>query len=426
MSDRRLPDENWENDYSRRREQWVHEKFIYGGDLDDFFPETSPSWIECGYKISDLKRAFNGAKTMRMALDNLVKLGDHLADVGDNKEDRGMLNSAHEYYHRASLCYFRASWGLLNADDPDKQDWHGKGLDAFEKVVELNPTYEMERVEIELPFHEETLPAVFHKCGAEPAPTVLHVPGMDMVKEENTNPRNNRLVARGMNVLTIDGPGQGEARLRGICADTLDRYQKAGSAAIDWLVDRPEVDEDRIGVWGISMGSYWAPRIVYEDDRVAALACYMGSWYSKDMIFEQAQPFFKKRFMYMAGFEDEAAFDEHVRDMTLHGLEDGITVPTFIAHGEYDELQSREQAKRFYEKLPGPKRLQLYENEFHGIGRATVDVRCDIADWFERIWEEGIDDEYAEAVLVPDYPTTAEVPSTGFDFLDIDNHTNSR
>jgi dipeptidyl aminopeptidase/acylaminoacyl peptidase len=240
---------------------------------------------------------------------------------------------------------------------------------------------------------------------------------MDMVKEENTNPRNNRLVSRWMNVLTIDGPGQGEARLRGICDDRHDRYQKAGRAAIDWLVDRPEVDADRIGVWGISMGSYWAPRIAYEDNRVAALACYMESWYSKDLIFEHAQPFFKKRFMYMTGLTDEDEFDEYVDDMTLHGLEDGIDAPTFIAHGEYDELQSREQAKRFYESIPAPKRLQLYENEFHGIGRATVDVRCDVTDWFTRVWNGEIDEDYASAVYVPDYPSATKVPSSKFDFL---------
>jgi pimeloyl-ACP methyl ester carboxylesterase len=137
------------------------------------------------------------------------------------------------------------------------------------------------------------------------------------------------------------------------------------------------------------------------------------------MIFEQAQPFFKKRFMYMAGFEDEAAFDEHVAGMTLHGLESEVDVPTFIAHGEYDELQSREQAKRFYEALPGPKRLQLYENEFHGIGRATVDVRCDVADWFHRVWRGDVDADCEEAVLVPDYPTESAIPSSRFDFLDV-------
>lgn len=411
------PAENETDHYSRRGQQWIQESFFYEGDFDDFFPETSPSWLECGYRRSDLKRAFDDAKTIRMALDNLVRIADHLVERGDAKIERGLEQSAYEYYHRASLCYLRASWGIVDADDPDKQAWHAKGISAFDTVMELHTSYEIENVEIPLPFHEQTMPAIFHKTGEQNAPTVLHVPGMDMVKEENTNPRNNRLVDRGMNVLTIDGPGQGEARLRGICDDEHDTYQRAGTAAIDWLVDRPEVNPNQLGVWGISMGSYWASRIVSADERVDALACYMGSWYSKDRIFEQAQPFFKKRFMYMAGFEDEERFDEYVADMTVDGYEGGITVPTFIAHGEYDELQTREQAKRFYENVAGPKQLQLYENEFHGIGRATIDVRCDITDWFTRVWNGEIADDHKEAFYIEDYPATSEIPSPRFDFI---------
>ena len=46
----------------------------------------------------------------------------------------------------------------------------------------------------------------------------------------------------------------------------------AGAAVIDWLVEQPEVDASRIGVSGISMGSYWGMRIAAYDERVAALA----------------------------------------------------------------------------------------------------------------------------------------------------------
>ncbi len=410
--------QGWDEAYSRRREQWIQEKFLFNGDLDDFFPETTPSWLECGYKLADLKRAFDDAKTMQMALDNLAQIGAYLMERGKKKEQLGFNQSAFEYYHRASLCYFRASWGILDEADPDKLEWHRSGLAAFEKVLELNPQYDMEKVEISLPFHEETMPAIYHKCGESPAPTVLHVPGMDMVKEENTNPRQNRLVARGMNVLTIDGPGQGEARLRGICNDDYDVYQRAGSAAIDWLVDRDEVDAEKIGVWGISMGSYWAPRIAIEDDRVDALATYMGSWYSKDKIFNQAQPFFKKRFMYMSGITDEATFDEYATGLTLAGLEEQITVPTFIAHGEYDELQSRADALRFFDSIAGPKRLQLYENEFHGIGRSSADVRYDIADWFTAVWNDNVSADDETAVYVSDYPSASTIPSARFDRLE--------
>jgi pimeloyl-ACP methyl ester carboxylesterase len=410
----------WLDNYSRRDQHWIHDKFIAAGGLEDFFPESVPFFVELGYRLSDLDRAFDGAKNARMGVDEIVRIGDHHLDTARKKEANGHKQSAFEYYHRSALCYIRGSWSLLDVENPDKVDWHNRGLDAYAKMMELNPHYEIEKVDIELPFHNEDMAAYFHKSGHENAPTLLNLPGMDLNKEETPNPANNRFVDRGMNVLTIDGPGQGETRLRGIAADDYDTYQRAGSAAIDWLVDRPEVDSERIGVLGVSMGSYWGPRIAVEDDRVSALASHMGCWYSKDLLFNQAQPFFKKRFMYMADKTDEEKFDEYMSGMTLAGLESEIDAPTFLIHGEYDELQTREQAKKLFERLPTPKRLDLYENQFHPIGGAAADILCDVADWFEMVWNGDIQDSYSEANFVADYPDESYVPSPQFEFLDQD------
>ena len=408
--------ENWQKEYSRRDQQWIHDKFISSGGLENFFPESIPFWLECGYRLSDFDRAFKEAKNVRMGIDELVRVADYHLEVARTKEEQGFLQSAFEYYHRASLCYTRGSWSILDADDEDKQDWHTRGLDAYRKVIELNPYYEIEKINIELPFHDQKMAAVFHKSGVDEAPTILRVPGMDMAKEETPNPSQNRFVDRGINVLTIDGPGQGETRLRGVCDSDYETYQKAGRAAIDWLVDRPEVDEKRIGVFGTSMGTYWGPRIAAEDNRVSALSTHMGCWYSKDHLFNQAQPFFKKRFMYMAGIYNEDEFDDYTAEMTLEGLESQIDIPVFITQGEYDELQVREQAKKFYEELPGPTILQLYENEFHPLGGVAPDVLCDTADWFKQVWTGDILDN--RATLMEDYPNQSYIPSPKFEFLD--------
>lgn len=420
MSRHEYPDENWLNDYSRRGQQWIHDKFVANGDLEDFFPESVPYWLEVGFRLSDLNRAFDEAKNARMGIEELVKIADHHLQQARDKEAAGHLESAFEYYQRASLAYLRGSWSQLDADSPDKQDWHNRGLDAFDKVIELCPYYDLDKVYIELPSHEAEMAAIFHKCGERNAPTILYVPGMDVSKEEVLDPANNRFGQRGMNVLVIDGPGQGETRLNGVCDEEYDTYQKAGRAAIDWLVDQPEVDDTKIGVSGLSMGTYWGPRIAYEDDRVAALCTHMGCQYSKDILFNQAQPFFKKRFMYMAGIYDEDEFDDYMADQTLHGIAEEITCPTLIMQGEYDELQVREQIKLFFEAVSGPKRLQLYENEFHPMGNVAPDVVCDIADWFRDVWdgEFGAGDEEAE--FVPDYPEGSYIPSPQFEFLEQD------
>jgi len=415
MADEPSTSDGWQAQFSKNDQAWIADRFASLDGLASFVGEGLPNILEYGFSYTDLQAAYDGAKTGSMAMDNFVKIGNRHLETARAKEADGFPNSAFEYYLRATQCFTRASWAILDAEDEYKRYQHGRALDAYEKVIELNPHYEMAKVDVPLPFHDEALPAVFHKAGEDGAPTILHLPGMDMTKEQTPNHINNRFVQRGMNVLTVDGPGQGEARLRGICDDDHTVYQRAGSAAIDWLVAQPAVDASRIGVYGTSMGSYFGPRVAVEDDRVSALAIIKGAWYSKDTLFDEAPPAFKQRYMYMSGITDEDAFDAFAAGMTVAGLESQIEVPTFVAHGEYDQLTPRELSIDFYEGLAGPKQLQLYENAFHGIGDA--DVMCDIVDWFEAVWRGDIDDDHAEARYVPDYAKHSYIPSPKFDFV---------
>src|SRR5437016_3503682 len=86
-------------------------------------------------------------------------------------------------------------------------------------------------------------------------------------------------------------------RSRGVAAEN---HGEAGKAAIDYLVERREVDANKIGVWGNSMGSYWAPLIAIADKRVRALVTAMSCYYDKNHIFNETSPNFRLRFMWMA------------------------------------------------------------------------------------------------------------------------------
>ena len=59
-----------------------------------------------------------------------------------------------------------------------------------------------------------------------------------------------------MNVCAIDGPGQGECNFKAVW-QTEDNYEESRLRR-DRLAGRPpDVDADRIGVMGMSMGSRW-------------------------------------------------------------------------------------------------------------------------------------------------------------------------
>ena len=69
-------------------------------------------------------------------------------------------------------------------------------------------------------------------------------------------------------------PGSGEHPLRYIDP----RAQSTYSAAIDHLVQRSDVDGNRIGVWGGSFGGYWAARLAYvAPNRIKGAVFHGGS-----------------------------------------------------------------------------------------------------------------------------------------------------
>src|SRR5437899_7118500 len=159
---------------------------------------------------------------------------------------------------------------------------------------------------------------------------------MDGVNEDI--PMNNDpLLERGLAVLVVDGPGQGETRERGIKC-TASNYEDVGKLACDYLVKRPEIDPDRLGVMGSSMGSYWAPRVVAAAPRFKACAvsgvCVEPGQYA---IFNMSSPTFKLNYMYMSGYDDEAAFDEFSKTLTVEGVSSKITSPYMILADEVDE-----------------------------------------------------------------------------------------
>jgi dienelactone hydrolase len=97
-----------------------------------------------------------------------------------------------------------------------------------------------------------------------------------------------QFVARGFVVLTIDVPNRGARRFRdpndnrgfllrllsgtGTLRQTMGDY----SRAIDYLMSLPDVDHDRVGYAGISLGAITGIPFVAHDERIHAMASIVG------------------------------------------------------------------------------------------------------------------------------------------------------
>ena len=80
-----------------------------------------------------------------------------------------------------------------------------------------------------------------------------------------------------------------------------------------------------------------------------------------------AAPSYKMRFMYMAGYEDEAAFDEFIRSFDVTSCLAQIGAPLLVIGGSDDELSPIEFSDKLASRVPTACQLVVYEGERHAL-----------------------------------------------------------
>lgn len=374
----------------RDSQQWIFDYVVKeSGQVQNFENET--------------RNIPKGVKSYKMIPKLRGEEAKHKEAIARNAEARGYRETAEEMYWRACEDYRDGQHTIFEDDHPAKLELHAGLCRCYEHIMQLT-TYPIERIEV--PFEGSHIQILLHllpdRCKA---PLVLHVPGMDQTKEVFPYGAANPLLQRGMHCAVMDGPGQGMSNIRKIRV-TDDNYEKAGKAVIDYLLTRPEVDGERLGVSGVSMGSFWAPRIASYDSRVKALATFGACFAPKVYIFNESSPRFKQVFLYMAGMtDDEDAFDAMADRMVLTGgYAANIRCPSLFVTGEFDQLGPVEYAKAVFDELGGPKELWVLENCFHSSNPIPnlggVACYMFLADWLRDKLEGKYDPNMSRMVYV--------------------------
>ncbi len=306
-------------------------------------------------KVADIDRVFVAAARRRQAR-------------AEEYEKQGRFISAGEQYFIAQLLWATARWPIFETNrtllDMEEQMNH-----CYAKYIPY-ANHPIERVEVK--FGAKAMPAYLHLPRkpepGEKFPCVLYIDGMDGCKEMMVSAYGDPLLERGIAVLAIDGPGQGECCTIPIHV-TPRNHGDAAVAAFDFLASRPHIDASRIAVRGVSMGSYFAPCAAAAlGDRIRGLAvmavCQEPGF---NTIFNMASPTFKLRYMFMTGIEDEAQFDAYAAQFDLRPIAGEIKCPYLCVAGEDDQLSPIEFSHQFFELIKAPRKLVVYEGAEHGI-----------------------------------------------------------
>lgn len=305
------------------------------------------------HKFADITPAFRQAADRRAALARAA-------------EDDGHLVTARDHHFVAALLYVSAAWPIFE-HSPALAELEQAKNDCYTAWA-CNAPHPVERIEI--PFGDTTLPAWLHfprPSSHAPWPVVLACGGMDAFKEINVAMYGDTLLERGFAVLAFDGPGQGEAAVRGI-PTTERNWIDAGNDLMDFVRARPDLDEARTVGFGISFGSFWMTQIAATQPLlrgcVVSMVCHEPGAHT---LFDLATPTFKARFMWMAGIEEEGAFDRFALGLDLRPLVTEMAVPWLAIGGEDDELSPIEHTYELARRSPAPTSLLIYAGERHSL-----------------------------------------------------------
>jgi dipeptidyl aminopeptidase/acylaminoacyl peptidase len=379
----------------RSGQDWILDRFIGTLGVNALMPGFTSFMVSpiVGFNSADLDRIAQRTRGVASMRRSYVRAAEYREGIAREAEAEGYTVTARRHYYQASLAYGFAQYTIQEDRNPKKKEIHDKSQQCYAKVIQFADT-PIEKVEI--PFGDEpayeasTFPGILHlPAGQGPWPCVIFIPGTDMYKEQIPNPEDNIFAKRGMACLSLDGPGQGESLLRmlKVRVDTWN-YERAVSAAIDYLQSRPEIDPEKIATFGVSTGSYWSPRAALWEarhgNRIKAAGGLAAQWDPGFITeFEYAQPNFKTNYMYMAGEDSEAEFD---RKAPLHDLREDIKeiqCPLLIVQGEFDELCTPDQLEAIISKAEAPHELRIYEDEFHPLGGVAVEAYEGAADWLK-------------------------------------------
>lgn len=325
------------------------------------------------------------------------KTADRLRQVAEGSEARDHRLSAGESYLKAATYYRAASHRYPEPGDPDVKELATRAVASFNRALDLLP---IPVQAVEIPYENSTLPGYFFRSprASANAPILIVHQGRDAWAEDCLYLAE-AAIQRGYHALLFDGPGQGKVlRLRGLAFRP--DWERVISPVVDFAVNTPGVDANRIAIMGLSMGGSLIIRAAAFERRPKIVIANPGVYRWNDVIegfFAQIDPGLPR-----LAESDPAAFNSQIeqlmrmspllrwgvkdtlwkhgatspaevlrmmKDYTNAGIVDRITSHVLVMDGTADEWA---QGRELYDALKCPKDYLLFTEEDTGLAHCQT------------------------------------------------------
>ncbi|HEY2076910.1 MAG TPA: alpha/beta hydrolase [Streptosporangiaceae bacterium] len=333
----------------------------------------APRFTTNGVTAGDFDRIVNGISSWDQWCSAWSAVAAEHEQLGREALAAGRSISAGEHLSQAAV-YFHFAKFLFVSDMDQMRAAHQRAVCCLTDAL---PYLDPPGRRVEIPFEGSQLVGILRlPAGPGPHPVMIMVPGLDSAKEE-LGSTEDMFLQRGLATFSVDGPGQGEAEydlaIRG-------DWEVPGAAIIDQVSAQDGIDPGRIGIWGVSLGGYYAPRVASGDHRVRACIALAGpysfadDWDSRPILTREA-------FRVRSKSPDMDTARRRAQELTMAGRAGLITCPLLAVTGKLDRLIPWQHARRLVEEANGDARLLLLEKGNHGCANLAPFHRPATADW---------------------------------------------
>ena len=309
--------------------------------------DWAPRFVANGIDLNDYNKLAQSIERWSDWCGAWCEVGAVHEELGRQALDLGRTRSAGQHLAQAAVYYHFAKFMFVQ-DMAQLRAAHARAVRCLDDALpHLDPPGER----VEIPFE-----------------------GSKMV---GVRPTEQLFLDGGLATFTLDGPGQGEAEYD---LPIRPDWEIPGAAVIDVLEARPEIDGERIGVWGVSLGGYYAPRVASGDKRVRACVALSGpftfgeEW---DVVPTLTREAFQAR--------SRSSSDEETRnralELSLEGGASEITCPLQIMTGRLDRIVPARHAERLAREAGGPVELWIFDDGGHVCTNICYRHRNRSADW---------------------------------------------
>jgi dipeptidyl aminopeptidase/acylaminoacyl peptidase len=334
----------------------------------------APRFISNGVDANDFQRVTNSVEDWDDWCRQWSACGAMHEQLGEQAEAEGNYVSAACHYFHAAISYHFGKYLFVHRPQ-ELRAAHEHVVRDYRRAL---PYFDFPGEHVAISYEGgAVMPGILRKPWHIPRPpVVILVPGLDSVKEE-LHLYGDDFLRRGMAVLAIDGPGQGEMEF---AFPLRHDYEVPVGRAIDYLETRPDLDSARVGLMGVSFGGQFAVRAAAFERRLKAVIENCGP-YNQSWNFSNRPRISRDTMVYRlkAASEEEAL--AQLQQFNLQGVAGRVACPLLVIHGRRDRLVPAEQGERIAVEAGRRAELWMFEDGNHVCNNIPYKHRPHQADW---------------------------------------------